>query len=302
MKYSLVVPSMPSDIKLLVTNIYWFFEYLPISKIVVIGPDSLCNILPTDPRIDFMDESELLSYEKVSTLLGQRSDDPLVKKRSGWYLQQFLKMAYALKCKDEYYLLWDSDTIPLQRIEIFDDRGVPYIDYKTEYFKQYFDTMSRLLPGYNKIFSGSFISEHMLINTNHMRELLCQIESNNFVGGMTFYEKIINAIEIKHLSGSGFSEFETFGTFIYKNYRESYSFRRWKSMRNGGFFYTLDNMTDNARLWLAQKYHAISFEKNDNLSVFANIVETRWFMSLFSPQILVLFSFIVKLCRKTKKL
>ncbi len=297
---NLVIPVTLAHLKLLMPNINFLKLCLPISKIVIIGDREIKAHINEDASLLFIDENSLVSDSSLRKAIACRSNDVNVSKRSGWYLQQFLKMAYARVCLDDYYLLWDCDTIPLQEINLFDESGKPYIDYKTEYNKQYFETMGRLLPGYDKVFGGSFIAEHMLINTNHMKELLNQIESNIEIKGNSFYEKIINAVEIRYLTGSGFSEFETFGTFLYKNYREYYSFRRWKSMRNGGFFYKLDEMTKNERLWLAKNYHAISFEKKDKLSVISNMIRTRWFMNFFPPQILELFSVFLRIYRKTK--
>ncbi|MEI3192244.1 MAG: DUF6492 family protein [Lachnospiraceae bacterium] len=51
--------------------------------------------------------------------------------RSGWYFQQFLKFGYAQVCEDEYYIVWDSDTVPLHPISHFQD-GKPVFTKKEE--------------------------------------------------------------------------------------------------------------------------------------------------------------------------
>ena len=298
-KLNLVIPTIPNDIEILLSNIDIFFLFLPISKIVVIGPHSLVNVLPNDPRFVFIEEGELISCEKVSYLLEQRCNNSIVKRRTGWYVQQFLKMAYAQICEDEFYLLWDSDTIPLKKIEVFDNSGKPYIDYKTEYHKQYFDTIGRILPGYKKEFSKSFIAEHMLVNTSQMKEVIGKIEANEAVAGLFFYEKIINSIDTKDLSGSGFSEFETFGTYIYRNYKEQYIFRRWNSVRHGGFFFSKEKgYTDQQRDWMARNYHAISFEKSDKMSFLSSFIDSPLFLKSFPSTSLDYLSFIQRLIRK----
>ena len=40
-------------------------------------------------------------------------------------------MSYARICKNEYYLLWDSDTIPIKQIKLFDNER-PIFDIKDE--------------------------------------------------------------------------------------------------------------------------------------------------------------------------
>lgn len=293
---------MPSDIKLFVNYIEWFFKFLQINKIIVIGPQKLENALPKGFDVSFIDENCLIPFSSLRHLFELRTTDPHALNRIGWYYQQFLKMAYANICDDEYYLLWDSDTIPLRGINLFDVNGRPILDYKTEYNKTYFETIEKILPGYEKEFAYSFISEHMLVNTHHMRELLKSIESNQTISGSTFYEKIINAIDIKSLAESGFSEFETYGTYIFKQYKETYTTRYWKSMRFGGFFYPKSVLlSETQRKWLGRHYHAITFEKKDNLSFLSHIVSLPLFLFLFSPICLNVLSFIPRIVRKCRK-
>ena len=84
-------------------------------------------------------------------------------------------MEYSRICKDEYYLIWDSDTIPLKLMKIFDDKNKPYFDVKTENHTPYFITMKRIFPELGKIYNYSFISEHMLIKTQIMKNLIQNI-------------------------------------------------------------------------------------------------------------------------------
>lgn len=299
-KMSMVAPSIPQDVGVLLDNLDTYFCFLPISSLIIIGPDKLKLMLPNDNRIKFISEDALIDKRAIKGIIEKRQAGEEKKKdRTGWYIQQFLKMAYAKVCDDEYYLLWDSDTLPLKEIELFDNQNKPYLDYKTEYFKPYFETLERLLPGYNKIFKGSFISEHMVIKTSHMKELLRQIEANINIEGTSFDEKIINSIETKYLSDSGFSEFETIGTFVLKNYSEEYTLRRWKSMRHGGFFYPISRrLSERQRLWLSKEFHAISFEKADELSTLSRLVNSSCYTTLFSPVSLNVFSFAQRIIRK----
>ena len=108
---------------------------------------------------------------------------------------RFLKMQYAQICTDEYYMVWDGDTIPCKEVNMFhEESGKPYLDMKHEYHKEYFDTMSAILPGFGKVIERSFISEHMLIKTDIMRNLIEDIEKNDTLNGDTFWKKIINSI------------------------------------------------------------------------------------------------------------
>lgn len=296
---SLVVPTTKLDVEKFLLNSNEFFSKLPIKNVYLI-----CNTIEirkkiNDPRIKLFEEANLIQYSTIKQLLISRSSNYRVERRTGWYLQQFLKMAYARICTDEFYLLWDSDTLPLRTIEVFDKDGKMYLDYKIEYNKPYFDTLSRLIPGYKKLFERSFIAEHMLIKTKHMRELLDIIEANDNIPGKYFYEKIINAVAIEHLHESGFSEFETYGTFVFKNYINEYNLRQWHSFRFGGlFFSSMDMMNNNLVRWLSSYYHAISFEKNHYQSTIRRIAHNKFLVRTCSPRVLNILSLIVRIKRK----
>lgn len=296
---TLVVPTIPADVGSFLGNIGCFFDKLPINKILLICNTRDMNISYYHEKVKLFQESDLVSYDEIKNLLQSRTNDPNVAKRTGWYLQQFLKMAYARVCTDEYYLLWDSDTFPLKKIDLFNDKGKPYLDYKSEYNKSYFNTLSRILPGYSKSFTGSFISEHMLINSHFMCELLDLIEATNSIEGKTFYEKIINSIDLKDLPGSGFSEFETYGTFVYKKHPEEYQLRRWKSFRYGGFFLIPKDFDNQALFsWLGSYYHAVSIEKVHYLSCFRKLAISKFFIKFYRPKIWEFISFFIRLYRR----
>lgn len=295
---TLIVPTIAKDISKLLGNIEVYFSFLPIKKICVVAPPEVKILLPSDDRIIFIPEADLVDFNAVRTLLKERAGDNAAK-RTGWYVQQFIKLAYSRVTEDEYYLLWDSDTVPVKKTELFNAEGLPYLDYKTEFHKPYFDTISRILPNHSKDFQGSFISEHMLINSSIMREMLSTIESNNEVVGRNYIEKIINAVDIDELSESGFSEFETYGTYIHKNHRDMYALREWHSMRFCGFFYDgSSSLTDEKMAWLSKKYDAISFEKGDSISAISKIVQKNAYMKLFQSSSLDTLAFIIRAFRK----
>ena len=132
--------------------------------------------------------------------------------RIGWYEQKFLKMEYSKICKNDYYLLWDSDTIPIKPVRMFDNNK-PIFDMKKEHHSPYFITLDKLIPNLNFI-KNSYISEHMLIKTEFMKDLIETIEKNYNIQGTKYWEKIIMSIDKEEITKSGFSEYETYGTFL----------------------------------------------------------------------------------------
>ncbi len=232
-------------------------------------------------RTRFINENDLVSFDEVHACVAKQMGDILAGRElprgiTGWYYQQFLKMQYALVCKDEYYMVWDGDTIPCRELNMFHvETGMPYLDMKHEHHAEYFETMGRILPGFGKVIERSFISEHMLFRADIMRHLVRDIESNDSIPGERFWEKIINAIPGNKIQDSSFSEFETYGTYVALKYQDVYKLREWHSFRQGGNFFSIDTISDRDFNWLAHDFDAISFEKGhevreDNANLFDN--------------------------------
>lgn len=67
-----------------------------------------------------------------------------------------------------------------------------------------------------------------------MRELLNKI-SESTVNGTVWYEKIINATNPN--TGLAFSEFETYGTYVWNTHPADFAFRSLHTMRKAGFLF-----------------------------------------------------------------
>ncbi len=301
-KFPLVVPSISKDIPKLLTNQKSYFDNLPIDKIIIIGNNDVEKMVSNNNCVEFINENSIVNFQHVKEYISTISNDERAIRRTGWYVQQFIKINYSLQCRDEYYLLWDSDTIPLKKIEMFDDNGKPFFDYKTEYHQPYFETISSLFPGLQKQIEGSFIAEHMIVNTSLMKKMISDITSSDTLPGQSFEEKVLSCINIKELPFSGFSEYETFGTYVTAKYPNSYSIREWKSMRFGGFFFDdSKSLTEDQIYWLSRKYDAISFEKGHYKSLFANIVQGKSFEKIFPSSILDALSVPIRGYRRAKR-
>ncbi len=245
---------------------------MPSRRILFVGNEEVAALVEQSDlgeRVGFLNENAILSFDAVHAVMTQAMEGLLQGRElprgiTGWYYQQFLKMQYACMCEDAYYLAWDGDTIPCGPFSMIHEKsGVPYLDIKAEYHKEYFDTLSKLIPGMHKCIEKSFISEHMLINCGIMCQLIREIEANENIPGDNFWEKIIHAIDVKDLQSNSFSEFETYGTYVALRCPEAYRLRSWHSFRYGGVFYELDTISDDDYEWLSRDFFAISFEKGD---------------------------------------
>ena len=249
------------------------FKY---GDICFIGTDKVGEVVSEHGNINgnarWMDENSLIPFDDVHACMGKKlspllNGEKLPRGITGWYYQQFLKMQYSVVCSDEYYMVWDGDTVPCRDINMFSaETGQPYLDLKHEHHPEYFETMGKILPGFKKVIERSFISEHMLINTKIMRNLISDIEKNDSIEGTRFWEKIINCIEPEKIYDSSFSEFETYGTYVALRHPSVYKLREWHSFRLGASFFEIDTISDRDFQWLGKDFDAISFEKDQSVS------------------------------------
>ena len=260
MNCNVLILAVSRLIPILKINIPYIRQNIHPKQIVVIGAERLkTDIQGLKEDVVFIDEDKLLkglSYAAIEKIVS--SKDLFATARAGWYFQQFLKMAYAFICQDDYYFVLDADTIPVRQIDMFNSQGIPFFDIKAEYNAPYFTTMKKLV-GMKKAIESSFIAEHMIFKTEYMLELIRLIEANSDIKGISFFEKAINAIRVIDLPKSGFSEFETYGTFVHTTHTGSYEFRRLESLRNADKF--LGAMPDALMLrWASKSYALVTFE------------------------------------------
>lgn len=179
-----------------------------------------------------IDEDKLvegMTFKSVETYL--HLNHPLLG--TGWYFQQFLKIGFAFSSyAKDYYLIWDADTLPLSQIS-FEEKGQLMFTMKNEYHKPYFETIRRLW-NLEKLSDKSFISEHMFIKSDIMKEMIYNMQKGND-GKQEWFYHIIDALEPEEQNG--FSEFESYGTYVTRYYPNLYKERTLNTWRNAGIVF-----------------------------------------------------------------
>jgi len=208
-----------------------------------------------------LDENHVIPGINLQTIGDYIQKAQQDRNRAGWYFQQFLKMSSCfLPDISDYYLIWDADTIMLNPIEFLNDQNQVLIKPSLEYNKPYFDTYEKLL-GRTRSVDFSFISEHCFIKSDYMKELISEIEQHSTVKRHWVWT-IMNAMETKHLSHAGFSEYETYGNYVNTVHPEAIALRPLKTIRYAARrFGLVPNRYDIYRLSLSYAY--ASFESWD---------------------------------------
>ena len=224
---AIVAACRACDLPVLEVAASQFREILAIQSLSVIAPNSDCaqirsclgrevRVIPED---EFIVGMTLAQLRKLSV--------PHFPTAAGWYFQQLLKLQFAfVDTSDDYYLIWDADTVPLRPMTFFDASGRMLLAKTTEYHPAYFETYRRIL-GEEPNQEYSFITQHMLVQKSVAREMLARIEQH-VKGEGNWAWKIMRSLP---KSGDNlFSEYETYGHYVKNHYPERVAIveRAWR--------------------------------------------------------------------------
>ena len=186
-------------------------EFVPFRKLYIFTArqniTSLQRMLSRN--VEILDEDEQIPGMALQSL--RRLPLPGFPKGAGWYFQQLLKYTFCFqKQEDDYYLIWDADTVPLRPLQFFDPSGRMLFTTAKESNPYYFDNYRRLLREEPR-HEFSFIAQHMIVQKSILREMLARIESN-FTGDESWAWKIMR--NLRGDCSNLFSEYETLGHYI----------------------------------------------------------------------------------------
>ncbi|MBE0545013.1 MAG: hypothetical protein IH623_27050 [Verrucomicrobia bacterium] len=233
-------------------------DNVPLRELHVVVPDSDCpqiqSRLGTGVRV--ISENEFIPGMQMKAL--RTLTVPRFPQAAGWYFQQLLKLQFAFESpEDDYYLIWDADTVPLRPLRFFDAQGRMLLTRATEYHAPYFETYRRLF-GEDARREFSFIAQHILVQKSVVREMLEKIEQK-IPGTGNWAWKIMRSLPV---SGDNlFSEYETYGHYVKSHYPDRITFvdRPWLregTQRIGGGVPTADDLEQ-----LAREFDFVAFER-----------------------------------------
>ncbi|PWC56246.1 hypothetical protein TSH7_28545 [Azospirillum sp. TSH7] len=198
------------DIRVWIHASYAIPRHIKAERYVVVTPERYTHIFKavSNPRFEVIAESVVapdidLEYVAKRMPEGNRS-------RAGWYYQQILKISSLLQlpsAPDDVLLIWDADTIPLCDLNFIQDDNLIYFKGR-EHHLPYFQAI-RKLTGLEKRVSFSFIAQCFPIFREWLDEFVAVVENRH---GKRWYDAILSATDLSEVSG--FSEYETMGTFL----------------------------------------------------------------------------------------
>lgn len=165
----------------------------------------------------------------LNTLLIEKYLPEAYKYRSGWYLQQLLKIAALKKLSSDsegLMLIWDADTVPLKKLNFFKDGRCIYF-MGSEHHPPYFNSLERLL-NLKKSVNFSFITQCFIFKAKWIKEFITELET---LHGMIWHQAILEKSDLTH--PSGFSEYETLGNWLMVRHKSEIAFNTSKWERFG---------------------------------------------------------------------
>jgi hypothetical protein len=255
----IVAACRSADRGILVPALAGLRRFVPFRKLHVVAANrNLARLKRAlNDGVEFIDEDSLIPGMTLAEL--KKLPLPGFPLGAGWYFQQLLKLAFCFqKVEEDYFLIWDADTVPLRPLEFFDESGRMLFTIAEEEHGPYFETYRKLLREEPRR-EFSFISQHMIIQKSIVREMLAKIEAN-FPGNDSWAWKIMRHLEGTHTNL--FSEYEMLGHYVKNNYPSRAAYRKLSWLREGSL--RIGGSPSRADLEkLGQKYDFVAFESSE---------------------------------------
>jgi len=138
--------------------------------------------------------------------------------RSGWYLQQLLKIYAPIVISDlsDTFLIVDADVV-FHHPTTFVREGRIQFNVGTEYHVPYFEHMKSLLPELQKVSNVSGICHLMPMKRHIVASLLKKVEHRH---AKPFWRAFLDCVPPREYHGSGASEYEILFTFTHIYFRD----------------------------------------------------------------------------------
>jgi hypothetical protein len=181
---------------------------VPASEYWLIVPDNQVQEFVQNSPAEFKVFPESVFMKDFAEEFSQ-CDGTALPERRGWYLQQLIKLEALSRARHlDRVVIWDADTIPLRKISFFDYQGNCQYFLGSEYHLPYFENIDRLL-GLEKGYPDSFIAQNFPITGRQITEFFSFIEEKS---KLKWWNAVIKSIDFDE--PSGFSEYESLGTFV----------------------------------------------------------------------------------------
>lgn len=240
--YDIVIPVGPNDENIINQQLsYTKKNIIGYRNIYIISSNENINI---DGCITISEKIFPFNKLLIDNIHNHKKSTPIhgYKLRSGWYLQQLLKLYAGIIIPNilEKYLVIDADTFFLKPTKFIENNKCLY-NYSTQYHKPYFIHMNKLDKNLYKVYKNkSGICHHMMFETKYIKEIINIIQTNH---NDSFYKIFLEKVDDVILDGC--SEYEIYFNYMLINHCDNITIRKL-------------NWSDSNRLILNQNYDYLS--------------------------------------------
>ena len=218
--------SLARDLPIIKDNLVKFNNFFPNALFKIICPKTEITIfkeIEKQNKLEIIDQDQIINFEKFKKIFYEEAKNisywDQLNKRLGWYYQQVLKISFVLdfvKKNNENIIIWDSDTVIVNRLNFFEaDYSIRYATV-SEFFKAYYltnKTIIGFLPNYFLSSLIQFVALTKKENDNLFAVLENFFKKSNLDTGEWVSKIIAKSVcdTHKEFNGSMFSEYELIG-------------------------------------------------------------------------------------------
>lgn len=217
------------------------FSQNPISKVTLVAPSTdIQEAADRFPEVNILSDEQVLSSSELRVV-----NDTVPQHRRGWALQQLIKISFTRRSKSKGVLIWDSDTILTLPTIWMDANGKQLLMFSHEYHIPYVTNTENFWGKFGASKGMSFVTHHQLMMPNILNEMFPDQE-----------QSLIRWIESCDWdTGSAFSEYHSYGTWISNSYPELFEMGVWGNQADFRGNLILDFKTlDSLLKWSSKKH------------------------------------------------
>ena len=202
-------------------------HYLPkyidaVEYMLIVPDDEVSFFVGISPLIWTIRGESEYSYNHSKITISKRLSGKNIG-RSGWYLQQFIKINAAIDpalSNDDRVLIWDADTVPLKKLKFTEGLATSKMAFYSsdEFHEPYSHTLLKVF-NLKQIGNRSFVAQCIPAKVSWLRDMI------------GLHHDYVDAVLDAMLGNdsSEFSEYQTIGHYIFLHHRSSVylNFRPW---------------------------------------------------------------------------
>lgn len=211
---TVVIPAVDKDAKVLPYTIRGILKNLrhEVDSIIVVAPIKSTKIRKV---VNGFQKTQFVSEQLVSPVLKKDLNYKVGEiDRSGWIVQQLVKLNIANYINTKKYLVIDADTV-LAKPQTYIRNNCDILLFSDEFHKPYRKHIQKTL-GFNPSQKISFVSHSMIFDTNSVKSMFSKIEMQS---RKRWYKAIIDNLDKEEVSSM--SEYEMYASYKLKTDKQT---------------------------------------------------------------------------------